>query len=268
GEDGVLEGLHVGSRAHAARHRPARLAGDRHCPRHRRRLRAGPGTLTYTDSGDMTGLSPGSGFPSMIHLPAVSLTFTENATWLGGGSTDLFGAFRANGAGGGLSALSASTFGPSGTIEANTFVPSAANQYTAFLVQNASASITRFAVVNTVTNYPAVGDGFNALRGVSPGSRWAGAKVFTNAGTGSNLDIGAAMDDMVVQRNAHNIKVVNMSLGIIGSPGIDTTERAKANTMVNNGIVTGVSAGNDGPGTGSANEVDDPGRAALVVTVA
>src|SRR5262249_15301435 len=101
-----------------------------------------------------------------------------------------------------------------------------------------------------------------------PGSRWAGAKVFTNAGTGSNLDIGAAMDDMVVQRNAHNIKVVNMSLGIIGSPGIDTTDRAKANTMVNNGIVTVVSAGNDGPGTGSANEVDDPGRAALVVTVA
>src|SRR5262249_20346180 len=51
-------------------------------------------------------------------------------------------------------------------------------------------------------------------------------------------------------------------------PGIDTTDRAKANTMVNNGIVTVVSAGNDGPGTGSANEVDDPGRAALVVTVA
>ena len=227
----------------------------------------GPGTLTYTDSGDLTGVPPGSTFLSMVHLPAVSLTFTENATWLDAGSTNLFGAFRANG-GGPLLALSLSTFGSSGIIESNLFTPSTANGYTAALLQNAGSTITRYAIVNTVTNYPAVGDGFNALRGVAPGSRWAGAKVFTNAGTGSSLDVGAAMDDMVVQRIAHNIKVTNMSLGTIGSPGIDPSERAKANTMVNNGIVVVVSAGNDGPGTAGANVVDDPGRAALVVTVA
>jgi len=228
----------------------------------------GPGTLTYTDSGDLTGVPAGSAFLSPIHLPAVSLTYTENATWLGGGSTNLFGAFRANGSSGGLSALSASTFGASGITETNTFTPSTANNYMAFLLQNAGATLTRYAIVNTVTNYPAVGDGFNALRGVAPVARWAGAKVFTNAGTGSSLDIDAAMDDMVTQRVAHNIKVANMSLGTIGSPGIDTTERAKANTMVNNGIVTVVSAGNDGPGTAAANEIDDPGRASLVLTVA
>lgn len=227
----------------------------------------GPGTLTYTDSGDMSTLGPGSGFLSMIHLPATSLTFTHNATWLGGGSTDLYGTFAANGSLA-LSALSASTFGASGIIESNTFTPSTANHYAAFLAQNAGATITRYAIVNTATNYPAVGDGFNAMRGVCPTCRWAGAKVFTNAGTASSLDINAAMDDMVTQRITHNIKVANMSFGVIGSPGIDTTERAKANTMVDNGIVTVVSAGNDGPGTGGANVVDDPGRAAKVLTVA
>ncbi len=227
----------------------------------------GPGPLTYTDSGDLTGIPAGYFLPSLVHLPAASLTFTENATWLGGGSTNLFGAFRANG-GGSVFSLSPPTFGSSGITESNTFTPSTTNGYTTGLVQNAGSTISRYAIVNTVTNYPAVGDGFDVLRGVAPGSRWAGAKVFTNAGGGSNLDVGAAMDDMVTQRIAHNIKVANMSLGTIGDPGLDTTERAKANTMVENGIVLVVSAGNDGPGTAEDNVVDDPGRAALVVTVA
>src|SRR5262245_26341868 len=110
----------------------------------------GPGTLTYTDSGDLTGIPPGSTFLSMVHLPAVSLTFTENATWLGAGSTDLFGAVRANG-GGTLLGLSPSTFGSSGIIESNPFIPSTANGYTAALLQNAGSTITRYAIVNTVT---------------------------------------------------------------------------------------------------------------------
>src|SRR5262245_15078422 len=110
----------------------------------------GPVTLTYTDSGDLTGVPPGSAFLSMVHLPAVSLTFTENATWLDAGSTDLFGAFRANG-GSPLLALSPSTFGSSGIIESNPFIPSTANGYTAALLQNAGSTITRYAIVNTVT---------------------------------------------------------------------------------------------------------------------
>src|SRR5262249_23292771 len=206
-------------------------------------LGAATGTPTYTDSGDLTGVPSGSGFISLTHLPATSVTFSETATWLGGGSTSLFGAFRANGSASGLTALSGATSGTSGIVEANTFTASTANGYVACLQQNASQTLTRSAIVNTVTNYPALGDGFNTLRGVAPSSRWAGAKVFTNAGSGSSLDIGAALDDMVVQRVAHNIKVLNMSLGFIGDPGIDTTIRAKSNTAVNNGIVTVVSAG-------------------------
>jgi len=225
------------------------------------------GTLTYTDSGDMSSLSPGLGYVSYIHLPPTSLTYTNDATWVGGGTADLFGASAPNG-GGSLSALSSPTNGGSGVIESNAFTPLTSDRFTAILVQNGGATLTQYAIVNTVTNYPAVGDGFNVLRGVCPECRWAGAKVFANDGTGSTLEIDAAMDDMVAQRVAHNIKVANMSLGVIGDPGIAVTERAKANTMVDNGIVVVTSAGNDGPGTAGANEVDDPGRAAKVLTVA
>ena len=202
----------------------------------------GPGTLTYTDSGDMTALPANGFFASMIHLPAVSLTYTQDATWLGGGSTNLFALSAPNGMMS-FGALSAPTSGASGIVEPNTFTPVATEHYTSALSQNGGGTVTRYAVVNTATNYPAVGDGFNALRGVAPVARWAGAKVFTNAGAGSALDWGAALDDMVAQNTLHNIKVINMSFGLIGAPGINPTARAKANTAVMNGIVAVVSAG-------------------------
>ena len=44
------------------------------------------------------------------------------------------------------------------------------------------------------------------------------------------------MDDIVALRSALNIKVVNMSFGVFGG-GTDIAERAKANTMVDNGVV-------------------------------
>lgn len=226
----------------------------------------GPGTLRFTDGGDLTSVPSGNlFFPSMLHLPQVSLSLTSDATWLGGGSTTLYTLSSQDGTNS-LSSAGTST-GSSPLHRVFSGVPQAGYRYGAALVQASPATITRYAIASSVTNYPAVGDGFNALRGVAPGARWAGAKVFTNAGTGSSFEIGQAMDDMVVQRIAHSIKVANMSLGLIGTPGLDPTTRAKANTMVANGIVTVVSAGNDGAGTLGANEVDDPGRASLVLTV-
>jgi len=227
------------------------------------------GTLYYTDSGDMSGLAGGYFYPTPIHiLTGSSVTFTSTATWIGGGSTDLYQVYNTNGSTGGYTAVSASTFGSSPVTESNTFTPSSSRLYSAALVQGTPSKVAQFAIENSVTNYPGVGDGFNKLSGVAPGCKWAGGKVFKNDGTGSGLDIQEAVDDMVVQRVTHNIKVANMSLGIIGNPGIDTVLRSKVNTMVNNGIVAVISAGNDGPGTAGSNQVDDPGRAALAITVA
>jgi len=227
------------------------------------------GTLYYTDSGDLTGVASGSFFPSVMHIPGGSTaTFSSTASWLGGGSTDLYQVSRTNGSTGGFGVLSASTDGSSPITEANSFSASASNQYSAALVQNPPKNLEHYAVSNWISNYPGVGDGFEKLRGVAPGCRWAGAKTFANDGSGSGFDTQAALDDLVAKRGAHNIKVVNMSLGLIGSPGVDPSLRAKVNTMVNNGIVVVASAGNDGPGSALANQVDDPGRAALAITVA
>ena len=227
------------------------------------------GTLYYTDSGDMSALTAGYFYPTPIHIPTgSSITFSSTATWLGGGSTNLYGLYNTNGSTGGYTAISASTVGASPITESNTFTPSSSRLYSAGLVQGSPATVGQFAIENSVTNYPGMSDGFNKLSGVAPGCKWAGGKVFKNDGTGSSLDIQEAVDDMVAQRVAHNIKVVNMSLGIIGNPGKDTVLRSKVNTMVNNGIIAVVSAGNDGPGTAKANLIDDPGRAALAITVA
>ena len=228
----------------------------------------GTGTLLrYTDSGDGSGLPSGSFYLSPIHLAnGQYTTFSSTATWVGGGTTSLYGIYSADGVQSWY-ALSTATSGASPITESNSFTASSSKRYQAALVQNSSLSVGRYAIANTVT-YAAVGDGFNTLRGVAPGCRWAGFKVFTNAGSGNMLDVEEALDAAIAQRTAHNIKVINLSLGASGSPGLSPTTRAKVNTAVNNGIVAVVSAGNDGPGTAGANQIDDPGRAAMAITVA
>ncbi|MCX8036113.1 MAG: S8 family serine peptidase, partial [Candidatus Sumerlaeia bacterium] len=223
-----------------------------------------PTTVSYTDSGNLTGVSAGGFLLSSRHLTAGSAVLNTTAYWDDGGTGQLFGLYSADGA---MSyyALSASSTGTSPLSENNSFTALSTNHYQPALLAN--GTITRYAVTVAAT-ITGVGDGFNALRGVAPACKWAGFKVFTNAGTGSGTDIAEGMDDVVTQRTTHNIKVCNMSIGVIGSPGISTTQRAKVNTMAANGIVPVCSAGNDGPGTAGANEIDDPGRAAYALTVA
>lgn len=124
----------------------------------------------------------------------------------------------------------------------------------------------RYAIHTHVT-YAGLGDDYNALSGVAPGSHWAGLKVFTDSGSGSSTDIGEALDDVVAQRLAHQIKVANLSLGFIGNPGLVSSIRNKVNTLAANGVVPVVSAGNDGIASGGAGEIDDPGRAHHALTV-
>ena len=221
-------------------------------------------TLYFTDSGSLAGVPSGNFYPSILDFPAVSTTWSSTATWLGGLSTSLYHAYTPKGGGGwfGLNVTS----GSSGVTLNTAFTPSSSNAYTTALLSNGSMST--YAVRSSMTNYSVVGDGFNTLRGVAPGCQWVGAKVFTNAGGGSGTDINAAVDDMVAKRSTYNIKVMNLSIGMIGSPGIYTTLRQKINTAANNGILPVISAGNDGlqsaPG---GREIDDPGRAAMALTV-
>ena len=230
---------------------------------------ASTGTLYYMDSGNLSDLPSGNFLLSPIHIrTASSVTFSSTARWTLNQTTELYHVSSADGTIAPY-AVSAAASGTPPITETNTFTPSSGRNYGAALVQNTSKTVTTYAAANSVTSYPGV-DSFARLSGVAPGCRWAGEKVFKNDGSGSSLDIQEAMDDVAARRIQHGIKVANMSLGIYatdGGPGTSSTLRNKVNTLVNNGVVAVVSAGNDGPGTGAANQVADPGRAALAITV-
>lgn len=224
------------------------------------------GDQLFTDEGDLAGVTAGSFFPSPFGMSAVSSTVNLVATWQGGGSTTLYLAYHTKGVSGGWTAQASAT-GTSPLTLTTTFTPSTTRAYTAALIS--ANGVGAYTVTVQAPEFAGLGDGFTKLRGVAPGCNWAAAKVFSNTGSGSSLDINAGIDGLVANRVANNIKVMNISLGIIGNPGISTSQRAKVNTAVNNGIVVVCSAGNDGQGTSAgAREVDDPGRAALAITVA
>ncbi len=226
-----------------------------------------PARCIIRTSGTLSGVTSGYFSPSGIHITTTSsVTFTSTATWLGGGTASLYLVDITDGSTGNYSVLGNATSGSSPTTLSNTFIPASSTHYSAAFPQNLSGTLTLYAVANSVTNYPGV-DSYNKFSGVAPGCRWAGKslpehrlRVFHVHRRGSGR-CGCA------KRIAHKIKVANLSLGITGSPGIDTTLRDKVNNMVNNGVVAVVSAGNSGPGTANSNQIDDPGRAALAITV-
>ncbi|MEI9941090.1 MAG: S8 family serine peptidase [Pseudomonadota bacterium] len=225
----------------------------------------GPGTLHYTTSGSLSSFGAGAFSPGVIHTPnylggSSTLTVSSSATWLGGASTTFYLVTSPDSSG--TWSPFFSSVGPSpDSIETNS-VSNAPARFSAALTQANAGTITNFAVANTVADYPAVGDGFGALRGVAPNCQWYAAKVFSDSGAGNSADIGKALDDMVALRFANNIKIVNLSLGVSGG-GVDSALRAKTNTVVDNGIVVLVAAGNDGP----SGTIGDPGRANLAITV-
>lgn len=219
--------------------------------------------LFYTDSGSLSGVPSGSFYPSVIDFPSVATNWTSTATWLGGGKTTLYHAYTPKGTSTWFGINSKNDF--SGVSINTSFTPSSSNAYSAALLSN--GHMTTYAVANSMTNFSTVGDGYNTLRGVAPGSSWVGAKVFRNNGSGNMGDVRSAIDDMVARRTIYNIKIMNLSLGVIGNPGIDTSTRQKINNAALNGILPVISAGNDGPGNTGTNEVDDPGRAAMALTV-
>ena len=226
---------------------------------------AAGGALKFTQSGNLTGAPSGSFLAAPIHTPTylspgTALVASAGAKFLGGGSATLHRLRSADGVSPPMSFGSASGASP----VALSSLDSGTNGmlYQAGLSQAASGVISNFAVSNTITGYPAVGDGFGTMRGVAPSCKWFGAKVFTDAGLGNTFFIEEALDDVVARRSSDNIKIANLSLGVAGS-GVDTVIRAKVNTTVDAGVLVVIAAGNDGPLT----TIGDPGRASKVITV-
>ena len=111
--------------------------------------------------------------------------------------------------------------------------------------------------------YQGLNDGYNLFSGVAPNSKLVSVKVFDNTGSGTLATLIEAMDWVIENRKAYHIVVASMSLSLEDG-ATDTTLDQKADTMVQNGIVTTVSAGNDYP----YYTIGSPGTAAYVITVA
>jgi subtilisin family serine protease len=118
---------------------------------------------------------------------------------------------------------------------------------------------------STVETYPYKGlnDTYNLFSGVAPDSKLVGVKVFDNTGSGTLSTLIDAMDWVIQNRKTYRIVVASMSLSLEYG-ATDSSLDQKADTMVKNGIVTTVSAGNEYP----AYTIASPGTAAYVITVA
>jgi subtilisin family serine protease len=125
----------------------------------------------------------------------------------------------------------------------------------------AGPSGTPFSCLETLP-YEGLNDSHNLYRGVAPNSKLVGVKVFDNTGSGTLSTLIKAMDWVVQNRKTYRIVAANLSLGLKNG-ATDSTLDQKADTMVKNGIVTTVSAGNDYPDY----TIGSPGTAAYVVTV-
>jgi serine protease AprX len=118
------------------------------------------------------------------------------------------------------------------------------------------------------------GNGFHsggARTGVAPGVHLIALKVLNAAGEGRISDVIAALDYVVANKNALNIRVVNLSI----AAGVHESYRSDPLTVaaqraVASGIVVVAAAGNNGRGpTGRSRYagVTSPGNAPWVLTV-
>ncbi|UCF05039.1 MAG: S8 family peptidase [bacterium] len=110
--------------------------------------------------------------------------------------------------------------------------------------------------------YTSVGDGFNLFRGMAPGCNLGGFKILKQDNTGVASEWTAAFDSLAAINSQYNIKVVNASVNL-NDGATNTTLRTAVNTVVSNGTVVVISAGNDYP----TFKISDPGLAEKAITV-
>ncbi|UCE29019.1 MAG: S8 family serine peptidase [Candidatus Bathyarchaeota archaeon] len=135
-------------------------------------------------------------------------------------------------------------------------------RYEIFVGNIAGPSGTPFSCLETYP-YQGQNDGHNLFTGVAPDSKLVGVKVFDNTGSGTASLIIAGMDWIIENRIEYHIVAASMSVGLVNGATYTTLDE-KADTMVANGIITVVSAGNDYP----EFTIGSPGTAAYVLTVA
>jgi hypothetical protein len=153
----------------------------------------------------------------------------------------------------------------------NTYMASDQQVLSMLLVDWSEMPLNHVVITNTISEYPSVDDGYSRFRGVAPACKWAAARLYDNQGWSDAEGMGPAIDDLVQNRKAHNIKIINISFGVaddIGFPGESLSLRDKINSAVRNGVLVVAAAGNsaDAP-LDLLRKMADPARAALALTV-
>ncbi len=109
------------------------------------------------------------------------------------------------------------------------------------------------------------GEGNALYRGVAPGAALVGVRVLNRYGSGYLSGVNAGIQWVIDNKDAYNIRIINMSLGTWGcSDGTDSLSQM-VNTAAAAGIVVVVSAGNSGP---AACTIASPAAAEDAITVA
>ncbi len=102
-------------------------------------------------------------------------------------------------------------------------------------------------------------------KGVAPEANLVGVKVLNSAGNGRSSDVIAGIQWVVQNKNAYNIKVMNLSLGAPDTESYTTDPLSQAAEAAwNAGLVVAAAAGNSGsvPGT-----INTPGINPYIITV-
>lgn len=154
----------------------------------------------------------------------------------------------------------------------NTYLATTKQVFAVMLAAEDSRGMEEVVIRNTVSLYLGPDDGFPRFRGVAPDCRWAAARLGYPVAQDDQIDgIGQSLDDLVANREAHNIKIINISYGLDddeGFPDESQTLRDKVNSAVRNGVVVVSAAGNSGSAPYEAfRKMADPPRAALAITV-
>lgn len=206
-----------------------------------------------------------------ISLPAGPVTVTSSANWEGRSAWLEHIQWRKGTVLESPQWIGVGGEGTSGLSVTNTFEAEEGQVFAAILADYDDSYLYDVSIVNQVSPYPAVGDGFNTFSGVAPGCSYAGVKFAMRNGMIYEDGFDTAVDDLVLRRTEKNIKVINISAGLVdswGLPAESVSLRDKVTSAVRSGVIVVVSAGN------SANEsyedargMSDPARAGLAITV-